>query len=158
MPSSWDLYAERGEEIGSRLGELYTVLNARESRRQNVAAAIDRLRRGDHAFAQLGARLGIDSLAQLDDPIVESENAVEARDRRERLLNAPMQRLCERRLVGGDDLALDFQNFTIAIRRSPSRRRPLDLDAREPIWIERRAQRVEARSSVSDTCLILSTA
>jgi hypothetical protein len=41
MSASWDLHAERGEEIGPRLRELYAMLDARESSRQDIADAID---------------------------------------------------------------------------------------------------------------------
>src|SRR4029078_9366551 len=149
-PASWDLHAERGQKIRSRLRELYAVLDARQSRRQHVAVAIDRLRGGDDALAQLGAPLGIDSLAQRDDALVERKNAVESRDGRERLLNASVERLRKCRFVGGADLALDLEDFAIAIRRPPIPRRPLDLYAGQPIRIERRAQWVEARTPIPD--------
>ena len=148
--SSWNLHAERGERF-ARACASWTRCWMRASRaesrsvlRSTYSAAVTTPSR---SFARVSR---VDALAQRDDPIVERENAVEPRDRRERLLNAAVQRLRERRFVRRHDLALDLERPRARDRRAPVPRRPLHLHAGEPVRLESSCSARRAGPPIAD--------
>ena len=81
--ASADLHAEDGEKVRARLRQFDAMLDARESRHEQIGVAVDVVSRGDCCFAQPCARLTVDPFAERDDSLIDDKRAIESIDRRD---------------------------------------------------------------------------
>ena len=93
------------------------------------------------------SRLLLDALAEGDDRVVGAQRRGEAVDVGELSLDDASRGRRKRVLVAGDDLLLQGEQLAIAIHVPPRPRRPLDLNAGDPVAIEAVIEKIESRSA-----------